>query len=104
MTFYDPMKPKKSIGALRKATKTKPRSPDLTGKIALQRHTTQSIIKQFDETESDEILANLAGWINHDSNGQYLSVEISPKYVRHEQPMPEANNLDFIFNDQEDNN
>ena len=41
------IKQKRSLGALRKANKTKPRSPDLTGQMKLQRHTAAAIVEQF---------------------------------------------------------
>lgn len=103
MDFDEPITPKRSLGALRKATKTKPRSPDLVGQIKLQRHTIETIAKQFERTESDEIIANLAGWGNFDHSGQYLTVELSPKYVSQEPTTTKRSNLDFLFNDQEGN-
>ena len=101
MNFYDPMKPKKSLGVLRRASKTKPRSPDFTGKIALQRHTMEMIFKQFNKTKGDEIQANIAGWAN--SIGQSITVELSPLYLPKQEVVSVAN-LDFVFNDQEENN
>jgi hypothetical protein len=41
------IKQKRLLGALRKANKTKPRSPDLTGQMKLQRHTAAAIVDQF---------------------------------------------------------
>lgn len=93
---------KRSLGALRKANKTKPKSPDMTGQIKLQRHTIAAIVRQFEQTESDEIIANLAGWGNADHSGQYLTVELSPRFVAQE-PTTKRSNLDFLFNDQEGN-
>ena len=82
MTFDEPTPAKRSLGSLRKATKTKDRSPDFTGTLKLQRHTLETIAKQFKETDADEIECCLAGWRNSDPNGhQYLSVELLPKYV-----------------------
>jgi len=90
---------KRSLGALKKAEKTKPRSPDCTGPIKLQRHTIETFNKQFEQTESDEIVANLAGW----RNGPYLNVELSPKFVAKEPKLVKKSNLDFFFdNDDED--
>jgi hypothetical protein len=103
MDIDEPITHKRSLGALRKATKTKPRSPDLTGQIKLQRHTIQTIARQIEGTESDEIIANLAGWGNSDHSGQYLTVELSPKYVSQEPKTPRKSNLDFLFIDQEGN-
>jgi hypothetical protein len=43
------IKQKRSLGALRKANKTKPKSPDLTGQMKLQRHTAAAIVEQFSD-------------------------------------------------------
>jgi hypothetical protein len=58
---------KRSLGALRKYIKTKPRSPDLTGQIKLQCHLFETIARQF---EDDEVVVNLAGWCNQDFQGK----------------------------------
>jgi hypothetical protein len=47
MTYNDAIQPQRSLGALRKANKHKPKSPDLTGQLRLQRHTAAMIMKQF---------------------------------------------------------
>jgi hypothetical protein len=93
---------KKSLGALRKATKTKERSPDLTGQLKLQRHTMETFTKQFEETDEDDIVCCLAGWSNHDGNGPYLTIELSPRYVRREYRPAQRSNLSFIFKDEEE--
>jgi hypothetical protein len=72
---------KRSLGALRKAPKTKPKSPDLTGQLKLQRHTAEFIVEQFDSDHMQEVVCNIAGWKNQDSNGSYLTVELSPRFV-----------------------
>ena len=71
-------KPKRSLGALRKTPKTKPRSPDTQGAMKIQRHTIEALIKQLDNADADEITANIAGWFNEDSGGRYITVELSP--------------------------
>ena len=81
MHFNDVIKPKRSLGALRKANKTKPKSPDLTGQMRLQRHTAAAIVKQFSEGNADEVVCNIAGWRNQDHSGSYLTVELSPRFV-----------------------
>jgi hypothetical protein len=93
MTFDESIPAKRSLGSLRKAEKTKPRSPDVTGTLKLQRHTMEAIAKQFKESDAAEVTCCIAGWRNEDQNGPYLSVELSPKYVarRHE---PANSNLD----------
>ena len=102
MDSEEPITKRKSLGTLRKALKTKPRSPDLVGQLSLQRHTLEAIGKQFEETPSDEIACCLAGWINQDSNGQYLTVELSPRYVRREHRPTQRSNLSFFLNDEEE--
>jgi hypothetical protein len=95
MTFEQPAK--HSLGSLRKATKTKERSPDFTGKLKLQRLTLETIAKQLKEADADEIDCCLAGWRNTDANGQqYLSVELSPKYVARRHEPAQSNLEDFI--------
>lgn len=51
MTYEERPNHKRSLGALRKVDKTKPRSPDCTGPIKLQRHTRETFVKQFEQTE-----------------------------------------------------
>jgi hypothetical protein len=96
------MNNKKSLGKLRKATKTKPLSPDLVGKIHVQSEHIAAIMNHLNEKGSDEVVCNIAAWTNRDASGQYLSVQLSPPYVpQQQQPQPE-NNLDFIFGDEEE--
>ena len=63
-------KRKKSLGALRKHQKTKPNSPDATGKLYFQSHTLAEICKQLDEVGGDEIACNIAAWRNNDQRGR----------------------------------
>jgi len=72
---------KRSLGALRKASKTKPKSPDLTGQSKLQRHTAAAIVEQFNYDHVHEVVCNIAGWKNQDNNGSYLTVELSPLFT-----------------------
>ncbi len=97
MTFDEPTPAKRSLGSLRKATKTKDRSPDFTGTLKLQRHTLETIAKQFKETNAEETDCCLAGWRNEDKNGHpYLSVELSPKYVARRLEPSNETLADFI--------
>jgi hypothetical protein len=102
MDFDQSITKKRSLGKLRVAQKTKPRSPDMTGTLSLQRHTAVAIVKAFEDSDGDEVTCNIAAWVNQDNEGQYLTIEISPKYVSRESLPPKANSLDFIFNGQED--
>jgi hypothetical protein len=91
---------KKSLGALRKAEKTKERSPDLTGQLHLQRHTLRAIVKQAKETGDAEIPCNLAAWRNRDRQGQpYLTVELSPRFLPHKQRLSKSDVFDDLFDD-----
>jgi hypothetical protein len=73
MNFNETIKPKRSIGALRKANKTKLKSPDLAGQLKLQRHTAAAIVKQFADDHVTEVVRNIAGWKNHDHIGPLLN-------------------------------
>ena len=81
MYLDKPIKQKLSLRALRKNNKTKPKSPDLTGQMKLQRHTAAAIVEQFSHDNIDEVVCNIAGWKNQDHNGPYLTVELSPRFV-----------------------
>jgi hypothetical protein len=96
MTFDEPGQKKRSLGSLRRAEKTKDRSPDLTGTLKLQRHTMEAIAKQFKEGDAAEVACCIAGWRNEDQNGLYLSVELSPKYVARRQEPAHSDLADFI--------
>jgi hypothetical protein len=98
----DEPKNKRSIAKLRIAGKTREKSPDMTGTLRLQRHTAVAILKQFEDSDCDEVECNIAGWVNVDRQGKYLTVEISPKYVAREWRSPKNNDLAFIFNSEED--
>jgi hypothetical protein len=92
---------KKSLGALRKATKTKKRSPDLLGQLHLQRHTLMEITRQAKESDDDEVMCNLAAWRNEDKNGStYLSVELSPWYTPRTQRKAKIDVFSDLFDDE----
>jgi hypothetical protein len=95
------IKQKRSLGALRKANKTKPKSPDLTGQMKLQSHTAAGIVDQFSHDDIDEVVCNIAGWKNQDYNGSYLTVELSPRFVARA-PVERDDIIDSIINDNEE--
>ena len=101
MHLDKPIKQKRSLGALRKANKTKPKSPDLTGQMKLQRHTAAAIVEQFSHDDVDEVVCNIAGWRNQDYTGPYLTVELSPRFVARTQ-VERDDIIDFLINDKED--
>ncbi|MGZ4862247.1 MAG: hypothetical protein ACXV2E_05640 [Halobacteriota archaeon] len=94
---------RRSLGALRKTPKTKPKSPDVQGPITLQRHTIETIVKQLQDVDADELTANIAGWFNEDSSGKYLTVELSPRFVskRQVQCQERINTFEAFFQDKE---
>ena len=102
MDVEGPTTQKRSLGALRKNTKAKSRSPDLAGQLSLQRHTMEAIAKQFEETNGEEVVCCLAGWTNHDANGPYLTIELSPKYVRRESRPTQHRNLSWLLDQHEE--
>jgi hypothetical protein len=74
-------KKKHSLGELRGATnKTKPKSPDLIGKLHFQRHTFEEIAKKFHESNGDEITCPIAAWGYSDEGELYLTVQLSAPY------------------------
>jgi hypothetical protein len=94
---------KKSLGALRKAEKTKERSPDLLGQLHLQRHTLLEIVRQAKETNGDEVMCNLAAWRNEDKDGStYLSVELSPWYTPRTQRIAKADVFNDLLDDEDE--
>ena len=94
-------KGKLSVGTLRNTqNKTKPRSPHLIGNLRLQRHTFEAIAKEFQMTDQDEVICNIAAWGYSDENGRYLNVEISPPYKRRQTARPDI--LESILNNSEE--
>jgi hypothetical protein len=71
---------KHSLGTLREAVRTKERSPNLTGQIALQRSDVIEIHRHLQETGRDEVICNIAGWLYVDSQGKSITVQLSPPY------------------------
>jgi hypothetical protein len=101
MHLDKPIKQKLSLGALRKHNKTKPKSPDLTGQMKLQRHTAAAIVEHFSHDGIEEVICNIAGWKNQDHNGSYLTVELSPRFVARA-PVERDDIIDSIINDNEE--
>jgi hypothetical protein len=73
----------------------------MTGTLRLQRHAAAAILKAF-ENVHDEAVCNIAAWVNHDHEGQYLTVELSPRYVAPAPQSQHASRLAFIFDNEED--
>ena len=79
---------KKSIGKLRANPQTKPRSPLMVGKIALQRPTLDSYCAEMERTNNGEILISAAVWANRDQGGIYLSIELSSVFQNGDEAQP----------------
>lgn len=71
----------------------------MLGQLKLQRHTFEELTRQFADQDGDEVDCNLAGWVNRDGEGEYLTTEISPRYVAQRPEPPVRSNLRFIFDD-----
>ena len=97
------IKRKRSLGVLRKHLKTKPKSPDATGKLHFQRHTLAEIYDQLEDAGGDEITCNIAAWKNRDQRGGgLLTVEVSPEFKRYEQHTSNDESFDEIFDDDDE--
>jgi hypothetical protein len=92
---------KRSLGALRKNEKTKPQSPDATGKFHFQRHTLKEICRQLTDSK-DEVICNLACWKNSNEHGPYLTVEVSPQFVAYERRLSNSDLFDDMFNEEDE--
>ena len=71
-----------SLGRLYSAKKTKPRSPDCTGKLHLKRDHLLIFLKQLEQSQGEDIVAHIAGWKGNGVYGPYMTIEISPKFER----------------------
>ena len=71
----------RSLGILRKAEKTKPRSPDLIGTIKIEEHTLRTLVEHYKES-GGSLTANLAGWVYAGKQGKQITVELSPRYQK----------------------
>ena len=100
MQYKNSSTPRRSLGSLRKTAKTKAKSPDSQGAMKVQRHTIETLMKQLEDTDADEITANVAGWLNHDHSGKYITVELSPRFIKRQQAEP-INTFDSFFQGKE---
>jgi hypothetical protein len=92
---------RKSLGALRKNRKTKPQSPDVTGKFHFQRHPLKEIYRQLTDGDN-EVICSVACWRSTDQHGPYLTVEISPKFVSFERRRPNSEPFYDAFNEEDE--
>jgi hypothetical protein len=101
MNYYEKSK-LRSLGKLRRNSCMTAKSPAMVGQLTLQRHTFDAIATQFSDQEGDAVVVNIAAWVNHDALGQYLTTEISPRFVSRQSQPPDRPNLRFVFGDPED--
>src|SRR5262249_840802 len=78
MNYQNP--PRKSLGTLYRADKTKPPSPDMKGNIKIQGHTLRELFEFSKTCDGDEVVCPIAAWINGEPGRQYLVIELSPPY------------------------
>jgi hypothetical protein len=73
-----------SLGTLRPKDKTKEKSPDAAGTIRIKRDLILDLYKQLTQSDDDDVVADLAGWLYDDANGRYMRVQLSAKWQRPE--------------------
>jgi hypothetical protein len=73
-----------SLGKLRPHAKTKDKSPDATGTIYIKRDLLLDLYKQLNQSDDDEVVAKLAGWLYEDVIGKYMTIQLSAKTQRPE--------------------
>jgi hypothetical protein len=70
----------KSLGALYASKKTKEKSPDMTGKLKILKHTLNEIVNTHRAEDGDAYEVNMAGWFNSLDGETYMTLELSPRY------------------------
>jgi hypothetical protein len=78
----------RSLGNLRTVDQPTTRHPRLLGQMKLQRHTLSYLVKQISEIQAAEVTCNLAGWVNRDGTGSFITIELSPKFVSKQRSTP----------------
>jgi hypothetical protein len=77
---------KRSLGGLRRNQSTSLNAPEYIGTMRMQRSTLLVLLKQFNESNSNEVICNVAAWENSNANGPFLTVEASPRFAAKPQP------------------
>jgi hypothetical protein len=54
----------------------------MLGKMTIHAKTLEILMDQLLASCNEEVVCNLAGWINTDARGKFLSVEISPDFAK----------------------
>ena len=91
----------KSLGTLRMNTKTKERSPDLTGTIKIHRRLIAVMSKELNETGKNVVECNLAAWHYQDKTGHLFNVQLSERYEPPRQYHGSENIFDLLAKKQE---
>jgi hypothetical protein len=89
----------KSLGALFPPKKTKPRSPDMTGKLNILKDTLREIINTHQEEDGEVFEVNMAGWFNNSGGKMYMTLELSPRYRSAVQLSKKDMTLEEFFNE-----
>ena len=89
----------KSLGTLSPSEKTKPRSPDMTGKIKILKKTLREIIDTHWEEDGDVFEANLAVWLYNSNGERYMTLELSPRYRAGVQRLAKETTVEDFFNE-----
>jgi hypothetical protein len=89
----------KSLGTLSPSEKTKPRSPDMTGKLKILKKTLREIINTHREGDGDAFEANVAVWLYNSDGERYMTLELSPRYRSGVQRSAKETTVEDFFNE-----
>ena len=89
----------KSLGTLSPSEKTKPRSPDMTGKLKILKKTLREIINTHREEDGDVFEANVAVWLYNSDGERYMTLELSPRYRSGVQRSAKETTVEDFFNE-----
>jgi hypothetical protein len=62
----------------------------------------ETLHKQLETTDFDDIICNIAAWGNKDDRGNYVTVELSPRFVPRSSSQTQSNLINFIFDEEEE--
>src|SRR5256885_2110101 len=91
----------RSLGGLREVSQTNPKAPPLVGSMTIEAETLKALVQQLNESRGDKVISNLAAWVNHDANGKFLTVEISPRYAKKQAPPSSWNTLEQLLSSED---
>jgi hypothetical protein len=98
--FDEPQPPRKSLGKLFKNKCTTPKAPHLVGECKLQGHFIKELVKHLEQSDSDEVICNIAAWLNDDRpDNEYATVELSSKFRKQHRQGPRADIFHFMRDD-----